>query len=141
MTVYLGFAAAVGAGAVNEGAGGANLNAGAAGDACAFAQGSAQIGDEEAFGAAFFKAEGEVADEFTAGAHAAAAEDAAVVIEDEVRMGGIHRIGRPGRLDGPVGHFLPVGCVLQFAVASRHLAEGAEMVALAEDHGEDELAG
>ena len=81
----LGFLAAVGAHAVDQGAGGADLDAGAAGNAGAFAQRGAEIGDQEGARAAFFEAEGEIAHQFAAGAHAAPAEDAAVVVQDEIR--------------------------------------------------------
>ena len=93
LMLHLGLAAAVGAPAVDQGAGRADLHAVPAGNAGGLAQRDAQIGDQEAVGAAFFKAQGEIAHQFAAGANAAPAQDAAVVFQDEIWMRGIHREG------------------------------------------------
>ena len=126
--------------AIDQRAGGADLHAGAAVDAGAFAQRHAHVGHEHGVRAALFDGEREVADQFTAGAHAAAAQDAAVVVQHEIRVRGIHREDRPVGLDGPVGHAFVVGGVLQFAVAAADLAERTEVIAFAEQHGQHELA-
>ncbi len=88
----LGIATLVGALAIDQGTGRADLHAHAAGNAGALAQRHAQVGHDHAVGAAFFDAQGEIADQFTAGANAAAAEDAAVVFQDEELMRGIHLV-------------------------------------------------
>ena len=125
---------------IDQRARGADLHAGAALDAGAFAQRHAHIGDEHIVRAALFDGEREVAHEFTAGAHAAAAQNAAAVVEHVIGVRGVHREDRPIGLDGPVGHVFVVGGVLQFAIAAADLTERTEVIPFAEQHGQHELA-
>ena len=53
-----------------------------------------------------FNTQGEIACQFTARAHTAAAEDAAALFQDEIFMRCIHIKGFPVRLQRPVGHVL-----------------------------------
>ncbi len=107
---------------VDDGPSGANLGANAAGDTGAFAQGDAGIGNEDTAGTTFFKTEGVVANQFTASADAAAAKDAAVVFHDQVRVGGIHGVGLPVRLQRPECHSFTIIDILKFAIAAADLS-------------------
>ena len=104
-------------------------------------RGNAGIGNQDALGTAFFKTEGEIANQFTAGTYAAAAEDAAVVFQNDIWMGSIHRIGLPVWLKRPMGHSFVVGSILKFAITTADLAVRAKMVAFAEDQGKNKFAG
>jgi hydrogenase maturation factor len=68
-----------------------------------------------------------------AGAHAQAAEDAAVVVQQHVGVGGIHRPVGIELLEVRAGHLVLVGRGLQQAVAAA-FAGRAEVVALDEEH-------
>ena len=117
------------------------MNTGTAGHAGALAERNGIIGYEEAVCTAFFETEGEITNQFTAGTDATAAEDAAVVVHNDEWVGCIHIVGLPVRLQVPVSHAFVVSTVLQLAVAAADLAVHAEVVAFAEDQGEDELTG
>ena len=125
--------------AIDQGPGRADLDAGTAADAAALAQGQSGVGDQQATGAAVLDPQGGVANQLAAGPHAAAAQDTAVVVQADVRMRAVQLKRLPVGLQGPVGHVLGVGRILQFAVAAAGLAVHAEMVALAEQQGQDEF--
>ena len=133
------FASLVGTSAIDQRASRADLHTGAAGNTGAFAKGHVVVGNQDAAGAAFLKAKRRVADQFGASTHTAAAEDAAVVIEDEIGMRRVHKERLVSRGDGPVGHILVVGCLLQFTVAVGILTVHAEVVTFTEKHREDEF--
>ena len=123
----------VGAGAINEGARGADLHARTAGDTGAFAERHIGIGNDDGGGTTLFNAEREVTRHLSACTDATSAKDTAVVIEDEVRMAGIDWEVGPLWLHGPVRHVFVVSGVLQFAIATAHLTERAEMIAFTEE--------
>ena len=87
---HIGFFPEISTPAVNQGAGWANLDAGSAADAGAFRLKVNPDQQPARFRAAFFKTEREITDQFSAGTHAAAAEDAAVVFHNNIRVGCIH---------------------------------------------------
>ena len=72
------------------------------------------------------------ADPFIAGADAARAEDAAVVIQRHKRVGVVHRELGEEVVVADVVHAVVVGLGLEVAIATAR-AEGADVVALAED--------
>ena len=71
---------------VNQGAGWADLHAGSTGDTGALSEGNVVISNQQAVGTAFLKAKGEIANQLTTSTGAAAAEDTAIVIEDDEWM-------------------------------------------------------
>ncbi len=109
VVVHLQIFATVRADPVDQGAGRADLHAGAAADTGALAQRHAQVGYEHALRAALFEAQCVVAHQLTTSAHAAAAQDAAVLVEHKVRIRGVHILALPVGLQRPVGHALVVG--------------------------------
>ncbi len=130
----------IGTGPVDDRAGRADLDAASALDACALAKRDIGICDDHALRAALRHRKSEVTGHLRAGSDTAPAQDAAVVIQDKIGVGSIDREVIPTRLDGPVGHLLFIGSILQFAVAAADLAERAEVIAFAEQHREHELS-
>ena len=63
------------------------------------------------------------------------------MFQDEVWVRGIHRVGLPIGLQGPMGHSLSISGILQLTIAAADLTIGAEVVALTENQGEDEFSG
>ena len=130
----------IGTGAVDQRAGRADLHTGTALDTSAFAERNIGISNDHALRAALCNRESEIARHFGASSHTTAAEDTTVVVQNKVRMRSIDREVVPTGLNRPVGHLFVVSGVLQFAISAADLAERAEVIAFAEQHGEHELA-
>ena len=133
------FTTLVSASAINERASWAELHAVPAGNTGAFAKGHVVVGNQYAAGAAFLETEGGIANQLSTGSDTAAAEDTAVVVQDEIGMGSIHHEGFVGGCDRPVGHAFIIGSLLKVTVTIGVLAVHAEVVALAEDHRKDKF--
>ena len=139
-------AAHVRAAAVDQCAGRADLEAGAAGDAGGLAERHIVVGDNQRVCAALPDAQRVVCHELVAHADAAPAEDTAAVIHKEVFARRVHRplLGR-GRRKLPVGQAVLVGQPLQFAlralVVAAHSAVHAVVHPLREEEIEHKLPG
>src|SRR5215211_7479241 len=122
----------IGSGPVNDRAGRADLNAASALDAGTFAKRNINIRNDHALGTALRNRQCKVTGHLGTGTDTASAQDAAVVIENKIRMGGIHCKIVPARLNRPVRHLFVIGGILQLTVAAADLAERAKVITLAE---------
>ena len=126
-------------GLVNQRAGRADLDAAPAFDTGAIPKRYVVISNDHAVCAAFSNRQSEVPCHLRAGAHTTAAQNATVVIQYEVWMRCVYYKIVPGWLNGPIRHFFVVGGILQFTIPATDLTERTEVIALTEQHRQDEF--
>jgi hypothetical protein len=99
-------------GLIDKRAGRADLDTAATFDAGTVSERDIGISNDHTLRAALSDRKRKVARHLCAGAYTASAQDAAIVIQDKVRMRRIYDKVIPTRLDGPVCHLFVVGGIL-----------------------------
>ena len=103
------------------------------------AEGGVHIGRDHGFGTPELHAQGMIGCQLAACPDAATAEDAAVVVHDEILSRSIDRDLGIRVLVDPMVHAITVGECLELTVAA-HLTEHAVMVPLGKEHLKDEFS-
>ena len=130
----------IGAGAVHQRAGGADLQAVATGHTARLAKRHIQIGDDHRVSTAVLEPQRVIAHQVAADANATAAEDAAVMVHHKVLARGVDGQLGKGAVIAPMVDPRVIGQILQLATTA-HLAEHAKVVALRKEQLQHKATG